>query len=148
MKTTKRFEQAVTKLYKAFHNETLNPECCKQCAVGNILDGTDSWKHLTDNHGSEKLNYLGNVHQSFGRTFNGFTPQELLHIEATFLEACGYALPLHHITKTHINTSDKDILFKGLTAVVAYLCKLDHIPDIMDCSELFNYKLTKSEIIL
>ena len=38
MKTTPRLESALKKLYTAFHGSTLNPECCKQCAVGNILD--------------------------------------------------------------------------------------------------------------
>jgi len=58
METTVRLEQAIKKLYVAFHNNQLHPECCKQCAVGNILDNTDSWKHLTNVHGSEVLNYV------------------------------------------------------------------------------------------
>ena len=46
MKTTKRFDLAIQKLYQAFHNNTLNPDDCKLCAVGNILDNNDNWKHL------------------------------------------------------------------------------------------------------
>ena len=84
MKTSTRLEAAITKIYNAFHNNELNPECCKQCAVGNILDKTDSWKHLSDNHGSVQLNYVGKVHQTLGRKFNGYTPLELLQIESTF----------------------------------------------------------------
>ena len=64
MKTTKRFDLAIQKLYQAFHNNTLNPDDCKLCAVGNILDNNDNWKHLTDKHGSIKLNYLGKLHQN------------------------------------------------------------------------------------
>ncbi|QDO93734.1 Na(+)-translocating NADH-quinone reductase subunit F [Formosa sediminum] len=140
MKTTKRFNSAIHKLYNAFHSNTLHPECCKHCAVGNILDNTDAWKHLSDSHGSTKLNYLGQVHSSLGRQFNGYTPKELLAIEVVFLEACGYVLPLHHKNKKPKNPTDKDTLFNGLSAVVSYLCKLDNIPDVMDCNALFNYK--------
>ena len=71
MKNSIRFENAIYKLYTAFHNKTLNPDDCKQCAVGNILDNKDSWKHLTDQHGSVTLNYIGLVHQNLGRRFNG-----------------------------------------------------------------------------
>ena len=74
MKTTTRFEHAIKKLYLAFHNGYLNPECCKQCAVGNILDNKDFWKHLSDDHGSLQLNYTGSVHQNLGRRFNGYSP--------------------------------------------------------------------------
>lgn len=138
MKTSQRFEQAINKLYTAFHNDTLHPECCKQCAVGNICNNTDSWRFLTDNHGSLKLNYVGIVNQNFGKKFFGYTPLELLQIEATFLKACGYSLPLHHTRKP--DKIDKETLFKGLSAAVAYLCKLDGIKDIMDYSKLFEFK--------
>ena len=76
MNIPKRLDQAISKLYQAFHNSTLHPECCQQCAVGNILDRKDFWKHLSDDHGSLKLNYLGQVHESLGRRFNGYKPSE------------------------------------------------------------------------
>ncbi|WP_318543728.1 hypothetical protein [Marixanthotalea marina] len=100
MKTSIRLEHAINKLYKAFYNNELHPECCKQCAVGNILDNTDAWKHFSDHHGSLDLNYIGRLNESFGKKFNGYTPKELLRIEATFLKACGYQLPFHHKNKT------------------------------------------------
>lgn len=140
METTKRFDAAIKKLYTAFHSNTLNPECCKQCAVGNILDLTDSWKHLSDQHGSTKLNYVGLVHQNFGRTFNGYTPNELLNIEATFLKACGYQLPLRHNNRKPENPTDKNILFEGLSAVVNFLCQLDGIANVMDYTKLFEFE--------
>jgi len=143
MKTSIRLEQAIQKLYVAFHNNELHPECCKQCAVGNILDNTDSWKHLSDHHGSLILNYLGNVHESFGRKFNGYSPSELLKIEATFLKACGYELPLHYKNKKPKNSTHKDILFNGLTEVVTILCELDKIPNIMDYTKLFQFENQK-----
>ncbi|WP_066225938.1 Na(+)-translocating NADH-quinone reductase subunit F [Formosa haliotis] len=140
MKTTNRFDVAINKLYNAFHNDNLHPECCKQCAVGNLLDNMDYWKHLSDEHGSTTLNYLGQVHQNLGRRFNGYTPQELLQIEATFLEACGYELPLHYKNKKPKHPTNKDNLFNGLSAVVSLLCEFDGIPNIMDCNKLFEYE--------
>ena len=138
MKTSQRLEKAIEKLYIAFHNDKLHPECCKSCAVGNILDRTDAWKHLSDEHGSLHLNYVGKVHQSFGRRFNGYTPYELLQVEATFLNACGYELPLKRNNKKPSNPKDKDVLFNGLCEVVKFLCQLDQVPNVMDYTKLFE----------
>lgn len=138
--TTKRFNEALKKLYVAFHNDTLNPEDCKQCAVGNILDNNDSWRHMTDLHGSNRLNYVGLVHQNLGRRFNGYSPIELLKIEASFLEGCGYRLGKTYCHKPDYYI-DQDILFNGLSAVVSTLCELDGVKNVMDCSSLFNYEL-------
>ena len=139
MKTTARFEAAVIKLYTAFHSNTLNPECCKQCAVGNILNQTAQWKHLSDEHGSLNLNYIGLVNQRFGRRFSGYTPLELLQIEHAFLKGCGYQLPLNHKNSKPEHATNPDNLFKGLSYVVEVLCKLDNLPNVMDCSKMFNY---------
>lgn len=138
MNTPQRLENAIQKLYIAFHTNELHPECCKSCAVGNILDRTDSWKHLSDVHGSTDLNYVGKVHQSFGRRFNGYTPIELLQIEAIFLKACGYDLPLNRTNKKPSNPEDKDVLFNGLCEVVNFLCQLDQVPNVMDYAKLFE----------
>jgi hypothetical protein len=145
MKTTTRFNKAIEKLYNAFHNNTLNPECCNQCAVGNILDNTNAWQHLSDFHGATQLNYLGLVYQNLGRKFNGYSPIELLQIEATFLKACGYTLPLHYSNKKPKRTPEN--LFNGLEAVIKLLCKLDNAPNVMDCSILFDYKPKKNETL-
>ena len=134
---SRRFEAAIKKLYTAYHNNTLNPECCKQCAVGNMLDNTDSWKHLSDKHGSLKLNYVGLVHQRLGKKFNGYTAQELLLIEATFLEACGFKIPLFFQNEKP-KVLEKDCLFEGLCAVIELLCKLDNIPNIMDYKNMLR----------
>ena len=109
-----------------------------QCAVGNILDNKDIWKHLSDQHGALDLNYLGSVHQNLGRKFNGYTPLELLRIEATFLKACGYQLPLHYKNKKPKHPTDKDVLFNGLSAVITYLCELDGVSNVMDYTKLFE----------
>lgn len=147
MKTTKRFENAINKLYIAFNENTLNPECCKQCAVGNILDKKDAWKYLSDDHGSLKLNYLGLVHQNLGRTFNGYSPLELLKIEAAFLKGCGYQLPLHHKHKKPEDPTHQDTLFNGLNEAIKVLCTFDNIKNIMDYSNLFKTSITKKSYL-
>ncbi len=139
MTASNRFNNAVNKLYTAFHNNTLNPEDCTQCAVGNILDNNDSWKHMTDIHGSVRLNYIGLVHQNLGRRFNGYTPLELLKIEAAFLKGCGYKLGKYFCHKPD-NHKDKSILFNGLSEVVSTLCQLDKMNDAMDCSAIFKFE--------
>ena len=148
MKTSQRLDTALRKLYKAFHEGILHPECCKQCAVGNILDNTDSWKHLTDLHGSMVLNYVGMVNQNFGRRFNGYTPLELLQIEVEFLKGCGYTLPLNRNGKKPENPTDKEVLFNGLSKVVEFLCQLDGVENIMDYSKLFEFKQSRQSISL
>ena len=140
MQTPIRLEQAIIKLYTAFHNNTLDPEDCTACAVGNILDNHESWKHLSNEHGSLQLNYIGTVHQRLGRKFNGYTPQELLEIEKVFLEACGFKTPLCHYNPKPQNPIDKESLFNGLCAVVSFLCSLDNIPNVMEYSKLFEYE--------
>ncbi|RMA57827.1 Na(+)-translocating NADH-quinone reductase subunit F [Ulvibacter antarcticus] len=140
MKSTKRLDLAITKLYTAFHNGTLNPECCKSCAVGNICDNLDSWKHLSDFHGSVELNYVGKINEMFGRRINGYSPSELLQIEAIFLSACGYQIPFGPRSKKPNNPTDKELQFNGLSAVVAFLCELDSVDNSMDYSRLFQYQ--------
>jgi hypothetical protein len=146
MTTSFRLEQAQKKLYVAFHNNTLHPECCRQCAVGNILDNREDWKYLTDHHGSMELNYIGKVHEVLGRKFNGYSPSELLKIEAVFLKACGYRLPLIHSNKNPNNITDKDVLFNGLNEVIKFLCKLDGVKNIMDYTQLFEFTNNKPHL--
>ena len=145
MVTSERFGRAVEKLYHAFHSGNLNPECCNHCAVGNICDNTDSWRHLTDVHGSTVLNYVGLVNENFGRKFHGYKPSELLRIEAAFLKGCGYSLPLGPNSIRPENKTSKDILFDGLCAAVSFLCKLDNIPDVLDYKGLFDFEPSISE---
>lgn len=142
MQTSTRFNQAVTKLYRAFHDNTLHPECCKSCAVGNMLDNKDSWKHLAETHGSTALSYVGKVHQNLGRKFNGYTPLELLKIEQAFLDGCGYSGPLNRNCIKPKDPTNKDLLFDGLSAVIGLLCELDGVENVMDCSKLFKYNTT------
>ncbi|WP_452223280.1 Na(+)-translocating NADH-quinone reductase subunit F [Lacinutrix chionoecetis] len=148
MKLPQRLELALSKLYSAFHNNELHPERCTQCAVGNICDNNESWQHLTDYHGSVKLNYVGLVNQNFNRRINGYTPLELLQIEAHFLKGCGYVLPLDGKNKKPENPKDKSVLFNGLTKAVEFLCQLDNIPDVMNYSKLFEFENDKPKYSL
>ena len=140
---TSRLDRALTKLYKAFHNDELHPECCRKCAVGNICDNTDTWKHLTEIHGSLKLSYVGLVNQKFGRRIHGYTPFELLQIEAEFLKGCGYSGPIDRKCIKPDNPTDKENLFNGLCSVVSYLCRLDNIPNVMEYQKLFEVENDK-----
>ena len=135
-----RFESAVNKLYNAFHEDRLNPECCNQCAVGNLLDNRDYWKHFARFHGDINLTYVGKVNEAFGKKFNGYSPSELLAIEQAFLSGCGYTLPINGRNPKPQDPMNKDLQFKGLEAVISKLCELDGIRDIMDCEELFSYQ--------
>lgn len=135
---TKRLNNSLIKLYNAFHNNELNPECCKKCAVGNICDNTDTWKHLTDVHGSVKLNYIGLVNQNFGKRIHGYTPLELLQIEAEFLKGCGYSGPIDKKCVKPEDPTNKENMFNGLCKVIEYICKLDNVPNVMDYTKLFE----------
>ncbi|PVW13938.1 Na(+)-translocating NADH-quinone reductase subunit F [Marixanthomonas spongiae] len=146
MDTPKRLENALSKLYKAFNGDTLNPECCVQCAVGNICDNKDNWKHFSDFHGSLQLNYVGLVHQRLGRTIQGYTPQQLLEIEAVFLKSCGFSIPLNRNGKKPVNPTSKETLFKGLCAVVAYLCALDGVDNVMDYTRMFETGIERLQL--
>lgn len=137
---TPRLEIALTKLYSAFYNGTLNPECCTACAVGNICNNIDAWKNFTDHHGSLQLNYIGRLNEGFGRRLYGYLPSELLEIEAVFLRGCGFEIPLtRKSSKPHKPTSE-EVLFNGMRAVISFLCELDGISDIMELPEIMEIK--------
>lgn len=143
METSQRFNEAVSKLYKAFHENNLKPMSFQHCAVGTILDNNHYWKEFSDTNGSLNLNYVGLVHQRLNRKFNGYSPLELLEIEKSFLQASGYQLPIHYHSFTNKKKSKKK-LFKGLEAVIAQLCIFDNIPNVMDCSVLFDYDVKET----
>ncbi len=134
-----RLEIALQKLYTAFYNDQLDPENCCHCAVGNICDNVDAWKHFTDIHGSVKLNYLGRLHETLGKRINGYSPLELLSIEAVFLKACGYTLTSINRLLKPAPVIDKEIMFKGLCAGVDYLCRLDGVENVMEQYRKFDW---------
>ncbi len=130
MKTTERFDNAVSKLYTAYHNGTLNPFSCQACAVGNILDNDDTWGDngcIAERTFTKKQKQLAK-----------YSRKELNTIEALFMSGDrdfwdGYGTIRHPGQK-----GTKETQFKGLCAVVEYLCELDNIPNVMDYTKLFE----------
>lgn len=142
-----RLERALSKLYTAFNEQTLNPECCKQCAAGNIADHKDAWKHFSDSHGSLELNYVGKVNEIMGRKINGYLPSELLHIERIFLQSCGYQVPLHKNNSAIKTPKNTEMLYEGLSGVISYLCALDGVANVMDITRVFEEVLERSSVL-
>ncbi len=141
--TPARLDRALSKLYTALYDGSLNPECCVACAVGNICDNNDVWKNFTDSHGSLKLNYIGQVNEAFGKRLYGYLPSELLQIEAVFLKACGYELPIRRGHSKPDNPQSQEVLFNGMRAVVQFLCELDNVADVMELQEQFTIPETR-----
>ena len=134
-----RLEQALSKMYSAFYQDRLDPEDCKYCAVGNICDNRDFWKHFTDLHGSDQLNYLGRLNEEFGKRFNGYSPKELLKTEAVFLRGCGYTFSKGRRLLKPAEKIDRDMMFSGLNAAVDYLCALDGVDNVMELYKGFDF---------
>src|SRR5690606_25739293 len=122
METTPRFENAVTKLYKAFHESRLTAFDCRASAVGNLLG------HGCRCRGGKGV--LGNpvISSSQFPNKSGYSGVELGKIEDVFLSA----------HKDNFTMATKDQQFKGLCVVVEYLCELDGIPNVMDYTSLFE----------
>lgn len=125
MKTSERFTNAVTKLYTAFHENRLNSLDCTACAVGNICNNTREWSDVEgfiafmgdDMEGRRKGMKLINQ--------TGYSVKELIKVEDIF------------VRKVDLKQS-KDSQFRGLCAVVEYLCGLEGIPNVMDYTSLFE----------
>ncbi len=125
METTKRFENAVSKLYNSFHENRLEGEICTACAVGNICDGRGDWFafRLLKNNGKQSYYNMEIANEIVSKS--GYTSKELLKVEDLFLKAVE-------------KRENKETQFQGLCAVVEYLAELDNIPNPMDYSKLFE----------
>lgn len=133
MKTTPRFDAAVSKLYNAFHNGTLNAMDCKACAVGNICDNTSDW-----------------AYNNF-KTNTGYSANELEEIESLFMSGskpngkCWFDFDKKYLGKGYygwdakfVKSENEDLVFFAMCKVIEYLCELDNIPNIMDYTRLFE----------
>lgn len=127
METPKRFTDAVTKLYTAFHEGNLYSNNCSACAVGNII-GHGRWR------GSSYIEYVERNIPCIKRIYlfeqkndSGYSLEELAMVEYLFIKCIG-------------DQETKENHFKGLCSVVKYLCELDNIPNVMDIQSLFEYK--------
>ncbi len=130
MRTTPRFENAVTKLYNAFHDGELDAFDCTACAVGNLLGHGEWYFHSPDN-----LNHVNEpTYKSPIINISGYTTEELIIVEKVFLKAW----PWRERKTWFPNGKNKEHQFKGLCTVVEYLCELDGIPNVMDYTALFE----------
>lgn len=135
MKTTKRFEQAVIKLYNAFHKGELDAWDCMACAVGNICNNNPSWAsfyngvYLYKSMPCEEPEVSKFPDKDLNKVIieSGYSAYQLAKIETIFLKG----MPT-------LDKETKDQQFNGLCAVVEYLCELDNIPNIMDYTSLFE----------
>jgi hypothetical protein len=138
MKLPIRLENAITKLYTAFHEGKLEAEDCQRCAVGNMCDGNGTWWNIIQSarpKGYDSYLVKCKMPLSFVPLENdvmkatGYSSVELAKIESLFM--------LETIEET------KETQFKGLCAVVEYLCELDSIPNVMDYTKLFETENNK-----
>ena len=139
MKTTERFEKAISVLYKAFHEGTLDAMNCRHCAVGNLL-GHSHW--------SPSLNVQELI--LVGSNNSMYSLKELADIEKMFLHGnldvhnkhiFSNTIPSYAVTNGfRTKEEQRELQFKGLCAVVEYLAQLDNIPNPMDYSRVFERK--------
>lgn len=126
MNLPERLEKAITKLYTAFHEEKLNPHKNCACAVGQLV-GHGNWLF-----GSFRSLSIGEENKGHfnGPNPSGYSLIELRQVEKVFLMEW---------IKTGSRAQNKETQFKGLCAVIEYLCELDGIPNVMDYQKLFEY---------
>ena len=134
MKTTKRFDEAVKKLYISFHNGTLNAMDCSACAVGNICNGDSNWKNNMDDYrileeltDFDKLNDIKNYFDS------GYSAKELANIESIFMFGFDVKQESFYFIERYPHDN-----YTAMISVIEYLCELDNIPNIMDYTKLFE----------
>lgn len=120
----KRFENAVMKLYNAFHNGVLDYGICTSCAVGHIV-GHGRWLFASP---SAIFNGDYNSLDEMDENESGYSIKELVMVERKFLLQF----------KDSQDPNNKESQFKGLCAVIEYLCELDNIPNIMDYTKAFE----------
>lgn len=141
MKTTKRFDNAVIKLYNAFHENRLVAMDCTACAVGNLCDNSRAWiDHpiLSEARALDEtnINEFVDVPNIMGTNYSAL---ELAQIENLFM--FGYKLEINYKKKDCISIKFPDLKerhFVGLCAVIEYLCELDNIENVMDYTKLFE----------
>ena len=123
-----RLENAITKLYNAFHNNELGRESCARCAVGNIIGhrawyGGSAHAYVENNLECVESIFLRSSHENN----SGYSLEELAIVEYKFIVSIG-------------KTETKETQFKGLCAVIEYLCELDGVDNVMEIQSLFEYK--------
>lgn len=132
-----RLENAITKLYTAFHEGKLNALDCRACAVGNICNNIGGWSQ-----GGLNNRQFKNQHLEIAM----YSSKELSIVETLFMYGVKNIWKEKEIWYASDNT--KETQFKGLCAVVEYLCELDNIPNVMDYTKLFETENDKPKYAL
>lgn len=133
-----RLENAITKLYTAFHEDELDAYSCTACAVGNICNNSSDWSmdlmhnefRLVINTSLEEFDFSVLI-PSESVVQSGYSLFQLSKIEKIFLD-------IHRGLDMYNVSEKREAEFKGLCAVVEYLCELDNIPNVMDYTKLFE----------
>lgn len=163
MKTSDRFNNAISALVKSFFNETLAKGDCNACAVGNMcaaglgittslstncgIEANGRWKSVfcTEEDGVQNINpynYEGEAKRAIDST--NYSWKELAKIEKAFEMAT--KIP---IEKYEYRTKD-DIIqdqYNGLMAVVEVLCKIEGI-DTAETKEMFSYRIEENKPVI
>jgi len=142
--TTKRLERSMIKLYRAFHNGTLDAMDCKHCAVGNLCNNADDWARITSI--SNRNSSLKSI------SMTGYSTDEINNIECYFLAGLSAKewRSERLVFRNAISNNDvksgrnskeeqKELQFKGLEAVLKYLCELDAVENVLDYWSLFEF---------
>lgn len=133
MKHSKRFTNAVTKLYNAFHNGELLFGNCAKCAVGSIV-GHDRW--FMNSPSKVWRGVFKEIDKCYvNNNDSGYFVEELYEVEKIFILAFD----------DYTQVNDKERQFKGLCAVIEYLCELEGIPNVMYYTCLFEYDDNKAK---
>ncbi len=167
MKTSKRFNNAISALVKGFFNETLAKGDCSACAVGNIVGESIGYtptlkdpsfcedrifspnSHWADvfvsveGHGQmiREYNYEGQAKENIDST--GYSWKELAKVEEIF----ELASKIHY--ENYRRFTKEEILqdqYNGLMAVVDVLCEIEGI-DTKEYKDMFSYKCEDSKLI-
>jgi len=130
----KRFTDAVTKLYNAFHENRLNAMDGCECAVGNLCNNTNNWLNSYEDEMSVNT---------------GYSSEELITIELLFMYGIKSFLDAELWEPKDVIPENKETVFNALSAVIEYLCELDNIPNIMEYKSLFETenKLELTEVL-
>ncbi len=153
LKAPERFENAVTKLYEAYHNGNLQKANCSCCAVGNLLNGYIGWYEIFCD-GRIRIKKESLYKEEIEKIeITGYSWREMAMVEKLFELNTIYDHFKHGVGRVYLSDEYVNITpeqykqdqFKGLEAVVIYLCKLDNLPNIMDYTSLFSTE-TKKEL--
>ena len=153
MKTSKRFNNAISALVKGYMNNTLRKGTCTTCAVGNIVaaslgvevdvsdneqfDKYGEWSNVfvTLDNGEQRIRleyYQGAPKYEIDAT--GYTVSELIRVESafesnTFIHNDNY--------KLHTMDEIEEDQYRGLMAVLDVLCDIEGIEDPTPYKKMF-----------